>query len=160
MMACLGWFYTASGNPALGGGAARTPVSNDSLIAVTQIPIGGGFPVVFPLMCLGGVVTYGAPPPADKPWGIFGWNAVVFEGGGSWKGGQLKGLNNGGLAMMGFFGLVLPGLIPGGFAPGLFKPCFGNVFWDGIPGWAQPFPPFGYVVPFPLPFWGYPPFPF
>uniref|UniRef100_A0A7S1WDL0 Uncharacterized protein n=1 Tax=Alexandrium catenella TaxID=2925 RepID=A0A7S1WDL0_ALECA len=160
MMACLGWFYTASGNHAIGDAAARTPVSNDPLIAVTQIPIGGVFQVVFTIMCLEWMVTYVTKPPADKPWDIFGWSAVVYEDEPSWKEEQLKELNNGRLAMMGFIGLVSQELITGDYAPGIIKPCFGNVICDGITDWTKPYPPSAYVVPFQLPFWSYPQYPF
>merc|ERR1719464_1388150 len=70
MLAVLGW---------VGVAAARTRVSDNPLINVTQLPIGGAFQLIFTIMCLEWLTTYVCKPPANKPWDILGWSDVIAD---------------------------------------------------------------------------------
>mmetsp|Transcript_22989 Transcript_22989/g.63842 ORF Transcript_22989/g.63842 Transcript_22989/m.63842 type:complete len:336 (-) Transcript_22989:91-1098(-) len=127
MLACLGWLHVAGGWHPIGDAAARTRVSDDPLINVTQLPIGGAFQVVFTIMCLEWLTTYVCKPPADKPWDILGWTPVIAdEDAPEWKDSQMKELNNGRLAMVGFIGLVSQDLVTGDYLGDFARPLFGN----------------------------------
>mmetsp|Transcript_4352 Transcript_4352/g.6681 ORF Transcript_4352/g.6681 Transcript_4352/m.6681 type:complete len:237 (-) Transcript_4352:99-809(-) len=153
MLAVLGWFHVAGGWHPIGDGAARTRVSDDPLVNVTQLPIGGAFQLIFTIMCLEWLTTYVCKPPADKPWDILGWDPVLYDDEPDWKENQLKELNNGRLAMMGIVGLISQDLLTGDYFAGIAKPCFGNVICDGFENWSNPFPPTPYVQPplYPMP---------
>jgi len=148
MLACLGWFHVAGGWHPIGDGAARMRVSDDPMINVTQLPIGGAFQLAFTIMCLEWLTTYVCKPPAEKPWDILGWTPVIAdEDEPDWKEAQLRELNNGRLAMMGIIGLISQDLVTGDYVAGIAKPCFGNVICDGFESWANPFPPTPFVMP-------------
>merc|ERR1719436_1499899 len=152
MLAILGWFHVAAGWHPIGDAAARTRVSDNPLINVTQLPIGGAFQLVFTIMCLEWLTTYVCKPPADKPWDILGWSDVIAdEDWPDWKETQLRELNNGRLAMIGFVGLVAQDLYTGNDpACGLSKYAFGNkIGEEGLIGQTA-FKLFGII---PVGFW-------
>jgi len=123
MLACLGWFHVAAGWHPIGDGAARVRVSDDPLINVTQLPMGGAFQVVFTIMCLEWLTTYVCKPPARRPWDILGWSDVIAdEEYPDWKENQVKELNNGRLAMVGIIGLIAQDALTGDYVAGVGKP--------------------------------------
>jgi len=148
MLAVLGWFHVAAGWHPIGDAAARMRVSDDPMINVTQLPIGGAFQVVFTLMCCEWLTTYVCKPPADKPWDVLGWSPVIAdEEAPDWKEAQLRELNNGRLAMVGFIGLVSQDLYTGDYFAGIGKLCFGNSICDDIDSWTMPWPNSPFVMP-------------
>jgi len=107
MLAVLGWIHVAAGWHPIGDAAARTRVSDNPLVNVTQLPIGGVFQVVFTIMCFEWLTTYVLKPPARRPWDVLGWSDVIAdEDWPDWKEAQLRELNNGRLAMFGILGLI------------------------------------------------------
>lgn len=136
MLACLGWFHTASGTHYIGDAAARTVVSDDPLINAQQLPLAGWCQIIFTIMLFEWMFTYVVKPPKSRPWDLLGWTPVIGdENAPSWKESQLKELNNGRLAMIGFVGLVAQDLYTGDYFGGISKPYFGNAigkegFWD------------------------------
>jgi len=147
MLACLGWFHVAAGWHPIGDNAARMKVSDDPLVNVTQLPIGGAFQVVFTIMVVEWLTTYVCKPPPGKPWDILGWTPVIYDEEPDWKETQLKELNNGRLAMMGFIGLVSQDLLTGDYAAGIGQPCLGNVVCQDFNTWNSPFPKTPFVMP-------------
>mmetsp|Transcript_43570 Transcript_43570/g.87850 ORF Transcript_43570/g.87850 Transcript_43570/m.87850 type:complete len:268 (-) Transcript_43570:172-975(-) len=137
MLACLGWFHVAAGWHPIGDAAARMRVSDDPLIAVSQLPIGGAFQVIFTIMCLEWMTTYVVKPPAEKPWDILGWTPVLYDDTPDWKETQLKELNNGRLAMMGIIGLISQDMLTGDYFAGIGQPGFGA--WIEEPAWSPPY---------------------
>jgi len=150
MLACLGWFHVAGGWHPIGDAAARTRVSDNPLVNVTQLPMAGAWQVVFTIMCLEWLTTYVCKPPAGKPWDILGWTPVIaFEDGQDWKDSQLKELNNGRLAMIGIVGLIAQDLTTGQYFAEIAKPCFGNIACtdlETLSPWA-PWPKTPFVPP-------------
>lgn len=144
MLACLGWFHVAAGWHPIGDAAARTRVSDDPLINVTQLPIGGAFQLVFTIMCLEWLTTYVCKPPADKPWDILGWSDVIAdENFPDWKKEQLKELNNGRLAMVGILGLIGQDMATGDYQAWIGQPFIADVPADWgnyvLPSRVMPF---------------------
>jgi len=137
MLAVLGWFHVAAGWHPIGDAAARMRVSDDPLIAVSQLPIGGAFQVIFTIMCLEWMTTYVVKPPAEKPWDILGWTPVLYDDTPDWKETQLKELNNGRLAMMGIIGLISQDMLTGDYFAGIGQPGFGA--WIEEPAWSPPY---------------------
>merc|ERR1712137_914677 len=107
MLAVLGWFHVAAGYHPIGDASARTRVSDDPLINVTQLPMAGAWQVVFTIMCLEWVSTYVCPPPKSAPWDVLGWDRVLAKSDDD--------------------------MLTGDYFPGIAKPCFGNVVCQG--GW-------------------------
>jgi len=147
MLACLGWFHVAAGWHPVGDAAARMRVSDDPLINVTQLPMGGAFQVVFTIMCFEWLTTYVCKPPAERPWDILGWSPILYPDNQDWRDAELREINNGRLAMMGFIGLVSQDLLTGDYFAGIGKPCFGNIVCKDIGTWDKPFPPTPFVMP-------------
>ncbi|CAE8640628.1 unnamed protein product [Polarella glacialis] len=126
MAAVLGWFHVAAGYHFIGDAAAGERVSDNPLINVTQLPMGGMWQLVFTILCVEWAVTYVCKPSERRPWDIFGWNDVVAdEEFPDWKSAQLQELNNGRLAMMGILGLVVQDVLFGDYAAGIGQACFG-----------------------------------
>jgi len=156
MLACLGWWHVAAGWHPIGDAAARTRVSDDPLVNVTQLPIGGAFQVIFTIMICEWLTTYVCKPPADKPWDVLGWKSVIAdEEDPDWKDQQVKELNNGRLAMVGFIGLVATDLAGGGYGSEFVNPCgAGTTLCQDLNNWGgNPFPPVPYTFPplYPMP---------
>jgi hypothetical protein len=147
MLACLGWFHVAAGWHFIGDAAnGYVRVSDDPLINVTQLPMGGMWQLVFTLMIMEWLTTYVMKPPKEAPWDILGWEPITIETE-QWRLHQLKELNNGRLAMFGILGLIGIDAAGGGFL-GFDKACFGNcdpLAWDGSPPFKMdplyPYPP-------------------
>jgi len=128
MLACLGWFHNAAGWHPIGDFANGVRVSDDPLIAVTQMPMGGIWQVVFTIMCFEWMWTVPCPPPPEKPWDVLGWtDLIVDENDADWKYNQVKELNNGRLAMLGIMGLIVQDATTGDYFPGIAQKCFGNI---------------------------------
>ena len=91
----------------IGDWAVRGTVSNNPLVNVTELSMGGAFQLVFTIMCFEWLTTYVCKPPKDAPWDIFGWSEIIaYPEDPKWKERQLQELNNGRLAMVAFIGLV------------------------------------------------------
>eukprot|EP00440_Ansanella_granifera_P002395 gb/GFBE01002601.1/.p1 GENE.gb/GFBE01002601.1/~~gb/GFBE01002601.1/.p1 ORF type:complete len:237 (+),score=71.21 gb/GFBE01002601.1/:1-711(+) len=126
MLACLGWFHVAAGWHFIGDFAIGERTSNNPLIAVTQMPMGSVWQVVFTIMCVEWVTTYVCKPPADKPWDILGWKEVIAdEEAPRWKEAQVQELNNSRLAMLAIVGLIAGDLATGEYGAGIGLPCGG-----------------------------------
>merc|ERR1712228_27080 len=90
--------------------AVGVRLSNDPLVNVTQLPMGGAWQVVFTILCTEWLFTYVTPPPKDKPWDLLGWHALLADADGSevpddipdwrndWNNMRLQEINNGALA--------------------------------------------------------------
>jgi hypothetical protein len=152
MLAVLGWFHTSAGVHYIGDAAARTTVSDNSLISATQVPFAAWLQIFFTLMCFEWMFTYVVKPPKNRPWDLLGWTPVIAdENYPDWKETQLRELNNGRLAMIGFVGLVAQDLYTGNDpACGLSKYAFGNkIGEEGLIGQTA-FKLFGII---PVGFW-------
>jgi len=147
MLACLGWFHVAAGWHPIGDAAARMRVSDDPLVNVTQLPMGGAFQTVFTIMCFEWLTTYVCKPPASKPWDILGWDPITYDDVQDWKDAQLREINNGRLAMVGIIGLISQDALTGDYFARIAKPCFGNIACKDIGTWDKPFPPTPFVMP-------------
>merc|ERR1719291_1602961 len=123
--------HTAAGWHPIGDFANGVRVSDDPLIAITQMPMGGIWQVVFTIMCFEWMWTVPCPPPKEAPWDMLGWsNLLVLETPDQkmvWKDNEVKELNNGRLAMLGIIGLIAQVALTGDYFPGIALPCFGNV---------------------------------
>eukprot|EP00933_Yihiella_yeosuensis_P071031 TRINITY_DN7921_c0_g1_i11.p1 TRINITY_DN7921_c0_g1~~TRINITY_DN7921_c0_g1_i11.p1 ORF type:complete len:503 (+),score=111.55 TRINITY_DN7921_c0_g1_i11:67-1509(+) len=144
MLACLGWFHVASGVHYIGDFANGEKVSDDPLINLTQLSMGGAMQVVFTIMCTEWLFTYVTPPPKDKPWDLLGWHSVIAdEEYPEWKKVQMQELNNGRLAMVAIVGLIAQDLYLGEY--GLSQAvCGGNPICYDVGEWQNSFPPSAY----------------
>ncbi|CAE7484748.1 FCPE, partial [Symbiodinium sp. CCMP2456] len=111
MLAVLHWFHVAAGYHLLGDYAIGEKMSNDPLVSLTQLPMGGMWQVIFTIMCLEWLTTYICKPPEDRPWDVLGWKGIIDEDYPSeiwngWKRVQCQEVNNGRLAMMAITGLI------------------------------------------------------
>lgn len=133
MLACLGWFHTGAGVHYIGDAAARTRVDDNPLIGAQQVPFAAWLQIFFTLMLFEWMFTYVVKPPKNRPWDLLGWSPVIAdENYPDWKETQLRELNNGRLAMIGFVGLVAADLYTGNDpASGLSKYAFGNEIGQG-----------------------------
>jgi light-harvesting complex I chlorophyll a/b binding protein 1 len=136
MLAVLGWFHVAAGWHFIGDFAVGERVSDNPLVNVTQLPMGGAWQVVFTIMCFEWLTTYVCKPPAEKPWDIFGWSDIIAdEEEPEWKKHQLQELNNGRLAMVAFVGLVVGDVMFGDYGAGLGQVCGGGGAGDVCAAW-------------------------
>jgi len=152
MLACLGWFHTSAGVHYIGDAAARTKVDDNPLIGAQQVPFAAWLQIFFTLMCFEWMFTYVVKPPKSRPWDLLGWTPVIAdENYPDWKETQLRELNNGRLAMIGFVGLVAADLYTGNDpASGLSKYAFGNPIGDdGLIGMM----PFKFLGVIPVGYW-------
>jgi len=107
MVACLGWFHTASGWHPIGDGAVRSKISDDPLIAAQQLPLAGWLQIFFTIMALEWLTTFVCKAPEEKPWDVLGVSDLIKdEEYPEWKNQKMRELNNGRLAMMGIIGLI------------------------------------------------------
>jgi len=130
MLAVLHWFHMAAGWHFLGDWASGSKMSNDPLVNITQLPMGGMWQVVFTIMCLEWLTTYICKPPANKPWDVLGWGDIIVEDYPSqywnlYKDVKCQELNNGRLAMVAIVGLVAQDALTGDYAAGVGQFCFG-----------------------------------
>merc|ERR1712217_182932 len=58
MLACLGWFHVAAGWHPIGDYAVGVRLSNDPLVNVTQLPMGGAWQLVFTILCIEWMFAY------------------------------------------------------------------------------------------------------
>lgn len=144
MLAVVGWLHIAAGWHFIGDAAAGFRVSDDPLVNVTQVPMGGMWQLIFTLMCLEWVQTYPCPPPKGKPWDVLGWTPIIKEDGEfaeEWKSKQLQELNNGRLAMFGILGLIGQDISSGDYGAWIHQPNFGQsnpLDWRGEPPFEMP----------------------
>jgi len=130
MLAVLHWFHVSAGYHLLGDYAIGEKMSNNPLVNMTQLPMGGMWQVVFTIMCLEWVTTYICKPPADRPWDVLGWKGIIDENYDSkiwnrWQDVQCQELNNGRLAMIAITGLVAQDVVTGEYFEGIGQLCFG-----------------------------------
>eukprot|EP00439_Symbiodinium_sp_Y106_P056014 s1121_g7.t2 len=131
MLAVLHWFHVAAGYHLLGDYAIGEKMSNDPLVSLTQLPMGGMWQVIFTIMCLEWLTTYICKPPEDRPWDVLGWKGIIDEDYPSeiwngWKRVQCQELNNGRLAMVAITGLIAQDVVTGDYFEGIGKLCFGS----------------------------------
>jgi hypothetical protein len=106
MLAVVGWAHVAAGWHIVGDMAnGYVSVSDDPLVNVSQLTMGGAWQVVFTIMCLEWLTNVVAPPPKEAPWDVVGWSPIV-EDSKQWRRHQLRELNNGRLAMFAILGLI------------------------------------------------------
>jgi hypothetical protein len=145
MLACLGWFHVAAGWHPIGDFAAGEHLSNDPLVNLTQLSMGGAMQVVFTIMCAEWLTTYVCKPPAEKPWDILGWTDVIAdENYPDWKKAQLQELNNGRLAMIAIVGLIFQDAYTGDYVAGVGQACGGAEVCKHFSEWPNVFPPAPY----------------
>jgi hypothetical protein len=145
MLACLGWFHVAAGWHPIGDFAAGEHLSNDPLVNLTQLSMGGAMQVVFTIMCAEWLTTYVCKPPAEKPWDILGWTDVIAdENYPDWKKAQLQELNNGRLAMIAIVGLIAQDAFTGDYVAGVGQACGGAEVCKHFSEWPNVFPPAPY----------------
>jgi len=140
MLAVVGWLHVSGGWHFIGDAAAGFRVSDDPLVNVTQVPMGGLWQLVFSLMALEWVQWGPCPPPKEKPWDVLGWEPLLVEDG-AYKESQLKELNNGRLAMLGILGLIGQDAFTGDYAAWIHQPNFGQLNpsdWRGEPPFEMP----------------------
>ncbi|CAE7743294.1 FCPE, partial [Symbiodinium pilosum] len=130
MLAVLHWFHVAAGYHLLGDYASGSRMSDDPLVNVTQLPMGGMWQVVFTIMCLEWLTTYVCKPPEDRPWDVLGWKGIIVEDYDSkiwnrWQDVQCQELNNGRLAMIAITGLVAQDVVTGDYVAGVGQLCGG-----------------------------------
>eukprot|EP00439_Symbiodinium_sp_Y106_P055029 s505_g7.t1 len=105
-------------------------MSDDPLVSLTQLPMGGMWQVIFTIMCLEWLTTYICKPPEDRPWDVLGWKGIIDEDYPSeiwngWKRVQCQELNNSRLAMVAITGLVAQDVVTGDYVAGVGKLCGG-----------------------------------
>jgi len=128
MLAVLGWIHVAGGWHFIGDAAnGYVRVSDDPLINVTQLSMGGAWQVVFTILALEWLWSVPCPPPKEAPWDVLGWSAIVETGteeqpflGEPWKERQLFELNNGRLAMFAILGLIAQDAYTGDYGGAIF----------------------------------------
>jgi len=127
MLAVLGWFHVAGGWHFIGDAAnGYERVSDNPLINLTQLPMGGLWQVLFAILCLEWLGSVPCPPPKDRPWDVLGWAPLIAdEEDPYWKDRQLMELNNGRLAMVGIIGLIAQDAYTGEYFKEIAQPCFG-----------------------------------
>jgi len=130
MLAVLHWFHVAAGYHLLGDYAIGEKMSDDPLVSLTQLPMGGMWQVIFTIMCLEWLTTYICKPPEDRPWDVLGWKGIIDEDYPSeiwngWKRVQCQELNNSRLAMVAITGLVAQDVVTGDYVAGVGKLCGG-----------------------------------
>ncbi|CAE7697327.1 FCPB [Symbiodinium pilosum] len=130
MLAVLHWFHVAAGYHLLGDYAIGERMSDDPLVSLTQLPMGGMWQVIFTIMCLEWLTTYICKPPADRPWDVLGWKGIIVEDYPSeiwngWKRVQCQELNNSRLAMVAITGLIAQDVVTGDYVAGVGKLCGG-----------------------------------
>merc|ERR1711879_94896 len=160
MLACLGWFHVAAGWHPIGDYAVGVRLSNDPLVNLTQLPMGGAWQVVFTIMCFEWMFTYVTVPPKDEPWDLLGWSELRPKpltdlekeklGWGDdeipvdWEGdameARLQEINNGRLAMFGILGLIAQDLATGDYFAGIGQICFGAKICENWEEWDYFFP--------------------
>mmetsp|Transcript_54656 Transcript_54656/g.122260 ORF Transcript_54656/g.122260 Transcript_54656/m.122260 type:complete len:485 (+) Transcript_54656:69-1523(+) len=131
MLAVLHWFHMAAGWHPLGDWAIGQKMSNDPMVNLTQLPMGGMWQTVFFIMCLEWLTTYICKPPKNKPWDVLGWQEIIVEDYPSqywnlYKEVQCQELNNSRLAMVAIVGLVAQDLATGDYVAGVGQFCFGG----------------------------------
>jgi light-harvesting complex I chlorophyll a/b binding protein 1 len=137
MLAVIGWIHVGLGYHLIGDWASRGTVSNNPLVNVTELSMGGAFQLVFTIMCFEWLTTYVCKPPKDAPWDVFGWSEIIaYPDDPKWKERQLQELNNGRLAMVAFIGLVAQTLVTGDYGvSGFGEITFANgAPWPESPG--------------------------
>eukprot|EP00929_Paragymnodinium_shiwhaense_P123106 TRINITY_DN965_c0_g2_i2.p1 TRINITY_DN965_c0_g2~~TRINITY_DN965_c0_g2_i2.p1 ORF type:complete len:296 (-),score=91.86 TRINITY_DN965_c0_g2_i2:184-1071(-) len=156
MLAVLGWFHVAGGWHFIGDFANGYRVSDNPLINVQQLSMGGMWQMVFFFVCIEWLLAYVCKPPAGRPWDVLGWNSIIYdEDEPQWKQRQLQEINNGRLAMVAILGLIAQDAATGQYFKEIAEPCFGAcgdpVQWlkDGGEPLVWPVGPIGFPKIYP-----------
>eukprot|EP00929_Paragymnodinium_shiwhaense_P123108 TRINITY_DN965_c0_g5_i1.p1 TRINITY_DN965_c0_g5~~TRINITY_DN965_c0_g5_i1.p1 ORF type:complete len:296 (-),score=73.24 TRINITY_DN965_c0_g5_i1:160-1047(-) len=156
MLAVLGWFHVAGGWHFIGDFALGYRASDNPLINVQQLPMGGMWQLVFFFVCIEWLLAYVCKPPAGRPWDVLGWNSIIYdEEEPQWKERQLQEINNGRLAMVAILGLIAQDAATGQYFKEIAEPCFGAcgdpVQWlkDGGEPLVWPVGPIGFPKIYP-----------
>eukprot|EP00929_Paragymnodinium_shiwhaense_P123109 TRINITY_DN965_c0_g6_i1.p2 TRINITY_DN965_c0_g6~~TRINITY_DN965_c0_g6_i1.p2 ORF type:complete len:317 (-),score=84.97 TRINITY_DN965_c0_g6_i1:163-1056(-) len=156
MLAVLGWFHVAGGWHFIGDFALGYRASDNPLINVQQLPMGGMWQMVFFFVCIEWLLAYVCKPPAGRPWDVLGWNSIIYdEEEPQWKERQLQEINNGRLAMVAILGLIAQDAATGTYFKEIAEPCFGAcgdpVQWlkDGGEPLVWPVGPIGFPKIYP-----------
>jgi len=150
MCAVIGWFHVAAGFHPLGNLVIDDIASDNPLVNLTQLPMGGMWQIIFSILVMEWVFTVPCPPPAERPWDLIGWtDVIVDEESPKWKEAQVRELNNGRLAMIAIMGLIVQDLVTGDYAGGVGQRLWGANEQVGMTAnsWSSFWPSTGFHAP-------------
>jgi len=134
MLATLGWFHTATGYHPIGDASMGFFLSDDPLVSMKQISVAAWVQLGVLMLFLEWAFNGPLKPNPKYPWDLVGWNDIVADQDSpAWKEVQLRELNNGRLAMLGFFGMVHQDLANGDYIGWLVQRSDGSKPGDGAP---------------------------
>jgi len=134
MLATLGWFHTATGYHPIGDASMGFFLSDDPLVSMKQISVAAWVQLGVLMLFLEWAFNGPLKPNPKYPWDLVGWNDIVADQDSpAWKEVQLRELNNGRLAMLGFFGMVHQDLANGDYIGWLVQRTDGSKPGDGAP---------------------------
>merc|ERR1719316_1045191 len=134
MLATLGWFHTATGYHPIGDASMGFFLSDDPLVSMKQISVAAWVQLGVLMLFLEWAFNGPLKPNPKYPWDLVGWNDIVADQDSpAWKEVQLRELNNGRLAMLGFVGMVHQDVVNGDYIGWLVQRTDGSKPGDGAP---------------------------